>query len=243
MSIQEEIMRFVADVLEQDKASLRLEDHFVHDLAASSIDIVTLVMRVEQHYGLGETPDDQLAQIATVGDLVELVRGLQLGGGSSFAEDSEQAYTDIAISSDHAGRELLVVLVPWLRKNGYEVLDLGPDAGQSVDYPDYAHHVTQAIIEERAQTGILICGSGLGMSIAANRSPGIRAALVSEPVSARLARQHNNANIVCLGARLVGEEMARACLDVFLTTSFEPGDDGRHRRRIQRIETAGSPSS
>ncbi len=240
MSIQQEIMRFVADVLEQDQATLRLEDHFVHDLAASSIDIVTLVMRIEQHYGLGETPDEQLAQIATVGDLVDLIQGLQLGDVTSFAEDiaGESSFADVAIASDHAGRDLLQALVPWLRQNGYEVLDLGPQAATSVDYPDYARRVTQAIESERAQSGVLICGSGLGMSIAANRIPGIRAALVSEPVSARLARQHNNANILCLGARMIGEEMARACLDVFLTTSFEPGDDGRHRRRIQRIETA-----
>ena len=152
----------------------------------------------------------------------------------SFAEHE---FVDIAIASDHAGVELLRRLVTWLRQNGYDVLDLGPESGRSVDYPDYAKQVTDAIKQERAQSGILICGSGLGMSIAANRVEGIRAALVSEPVSAKLARQHNDANVLCLGARMIGEQMAQACIDVFLTSPFEPGNDDRHRRRIRRIET------
>lgn len=249
MSIQDEIIGFVAEVLEQDARSLKLSDHFVQDLAASSIDIMTLVMRIEQHYGLAETPDEQLMQIATIGDLIALIKSIAAGdeidlGGEgeligglaqrSFAEDD---FVDIAIASDHAGVELLRKLVIWLRHNGYDVLDLGPEVEHSVDYPDYARQVTDAIKQERAQSGILICGSGLGMSIAANRVEGIRAALVSEPVSARLARQHNDANILCLGSRMIGEQMAQACIDVFLTTPFEPGNDDRHRRRIRRIET------
>ena len=238
MSIHQEVIGFVATVLEQDASSLRLEDHFVRDLAASSIDIVTLVMRIEQHYGLAETPDEQLAQIDTVGDLVELVKALR-EGGASLDEDSfiaEGEYLDVVLAYDHAGRELGHKLVAWLRKSGYEVLDLGPAGAERVDYPDYARLVSEAVSQGRAPSGVLVCGSGVGMSIAANRAPGVRAALVSEPVSARLARQHNDANVICLGARLIGEEMACACLELFLTTSFEPGDDGRHRRRVKKIE-------
>ncbi len=245
MSIQDDIMGFVAEVLEQDLGSLKLSDHFVQDLAASSIDIMTLVMRIEQHYGLAETPDEQLMQISTVGDLVELIETLRAGEELLFAPDEQNSselldsgeFADVAIASDHAGVSLLRELVPWLRSNGYDVIDLGPEGTGSVDYPDYAQRVCDALNQEQAQKGVLICGSGIGMSIAANRVHGIRAALVSEPVSARLSRQHNNANVLCMGARLTGIDMAKACLDAFLNTPFEPGNDERHLRRVRRIET------
>lgn len=237
MTTAQEIKQLVAEVLEQDVSTVRLEDHFVRDLAASSLDIVTLVMRIEQHYGLAETPDELLAQIETVHDLVELVRGLH-SGEVSLAEEASVATTfaDIAIASDHAGVALKDALVTWLKQRGYEVLDLGPEAGLSVDYPDYARRVTSRLQAGEATRGVLICGTGLGMSIAANRQRGVRAAMVSEPVSARFARQHNDANVLCLGARMIGVELAQACVETFLTTAFDPGDDGRHQRRIQAIE-------
>lgn len=142
---------------------------------------------------------------------------------------------DVAIASDHAGVELKAALVDWLDSRGVSVRDLGPPDAQSVDYPDYAQRLGEEIAQGRAARGVLICGSGVGISIAANKIAGIRAALVGEPLSASLARRHNDANVVCLGSRIVGEEMARACVQAFLDGSFDPGDDGRHRRRVDKI--------
>lgn len=150
----------------------------------------------------------------------------------------------VAIASDHAGVELKAALAQWLRTQGFSVEDLGPQDAAAVDYPDFAQRLGLFVREGRAQQGVLICGSGVGVSIAANKVAGIRAALVSEPLTAELSRRHNDANVVCLGARIVGEEMARACVLTFLQTAFDPGDDGRHRRRVERIaqiqESSGS---
>lgn len=234
MSTREEVVGLVAEVLGQDATTIEPGHHFVNDLGASSLDIVTLVMRIEQHYALGETPDSQLEQIQTVGDLVDLVESMQSGEPSVVEE-----LADVAIGSDHAGVELKSHLIGWLRRHHYTVADMGPlDAG-SVDYPDYAERVARKVVAREARHGILICGSGIGMSIAANKVQGIRAAVVSEPISAALSRQHNDANVLCLGARLTGTTMAEACVDAFLTTSFDPGDDGRHQRRIQRVTALG----
>ena len=140
---------------------------------------------------------------------------------------------NIAIASDHAGFELKAQIGAWLRDAGFEVLDLGCDGLQSVDYPDFAAAVAGAIADGRAERGVLICGSGIGISIAANRHPGIRAALVHDVTTARLAREHNDANVVALGARIVGPEIAKDCVDVFLKTGFEGGE--RHSRRVAKL--------
>ena len=110
--------------------------------------------------------------------------------------------------------------------------DLGPDGVDSVDYPDYGYKLAEEIAAGRADRGIALCGSGIGISIAANRHPACRCALVSEPLSARLAREHNDANVIAMGGRLVGIEMAKACLNAFLATSF--GGD-RHQRRVDKL--------
>ncbi|WP_347342240.1 ribose 5-phosphate isomerase B [Lujinxingia litoralis] len=141
----------------------------------------------------------------------------------------------MAIASDHAGTELKAELNEWVGSHSHTVRDLGPSDGSPVDYPDFAERVARVVARGEARFGILICGSGVGMSIAANKVAGIRAVLVSNPVQARLARQHNDANVICLGARLSGSDMAKACVEAFLTTAFDPGDDGRHRRRVARI--------
>ena len=133
----------------------------------------------------------------------------------------------IAIASDHAGFALKDDLVPFLREAGHDVLDLGPDSDASVDYPAYGARLAAAIADGKATHGIAICGSGIGIAIAANRNPACRCAQVSEPVSANFARSHNNANAIALGARLIGIEMAKACVTAFLTTPF---DGGRHQR-------------
>ena len=138
----------------------------------------------------------------------------------------------IAIASDHGGYDLKQLLIDDLRAKGFEVLDLGTNGPESVDYPDYGYKLAAAVADGTAERGVVLCGSGIGISIAVNRNPAARAALVSEPLSARLAREHNDANVIAMGARLIGIEMAKACLDAFLTTEF--GGD-RHQRRVDKL--------
>ena len=145
----------------------------------------------------------------------------------------------IAIASDHAGFALKGDLVPFLREAGHDVLDLGPDSDASVDYPAYGARLAAAIADGKATHGIAICGSGIGIAIAANRNPACRCAQVSEPVSAGFARSHNNANAIALGARLIGIEMAKACVTAFLTTQFE---GGRHQHRVDMLINPQEPS-
>lgn len=139
----------------------------------------------------------------------------------------------IAVGSDHAGFPLKAALTGWLKDMGHEVLDLGTHSTDSVDYPLIGFDVASHVADGQAERGVLVCGSGIGVSIAANRVAGARAALVHEPVSARLAREHNDANVVCLGARLIGEGMAREIVQVFIDTPFE---GGRHQRRIDQLD-------
>lgn len=138
----------------------------------------------------------------------------------------------IAIASDHAALEMKAALADGLRAAGHAVDDLGPHDAASVDYPDYGYKLAQAVASGAAERGIALCGSGIGISIAVNRNPACRCALVSEPLSARLSREHNDANVLALGARLTGIEMAKACIDAFLTTPF--GGD-RHARRVEKL--------
>ena len=138
----------------------------------------------------------------------------------------------IAIASDHAALEMKADLVEWLGEQGHEVADLGPFNGESVDYPDYGYKLGEAIASGAAERGIALCGSGIGIAIAANRNPKVRCAQVSEPLSARLSRSHNDANVIAMGARLIGPEMARACVTAFLTTEFE---GGRHAHRVDKL--------
>ena len=138
----------------------------------------------------------------------------------------------IAIASDHAALALKSALVEYLLLAGHDVNDLGPHDENSVDYPDYGYKLAAALADGTAERGVALCGSGIGISIAVNRNPAARAALVSEPLSARLAREHNDANVIAMGARLIGIEMAKACLDAFLTTEF--GGE-RHQRRVDKL--------
>lgn len=138
----------------------------------------------------------------------------------------------IAIASDHAAYSMKAELADWLREMGHEVIDLGTNGPERVDYPDYGYRLGQAIATREAEFGVAICGSGIGISIAVNRVPQARCALVSEPLSARLARNHNDANVVALGARLIGIEMAKACVMTFLNAEF---DGGRHSDRVDKL--------
>ncbi|WP_265563285.1 ribose 5-phosphate isomerase B [Sphingomicrobium arenosum] len=138
----------------------------------------------------------------------------------------------IALASDHAGFELKALLVSTLADAGHEVTDLGPDSKHSVDYPDYGKKLADHVAAGASERGIAICGSGIGISIAVNRNPACRCARVDEPLSAALARQHNDANVIAIGERLVGSDMAKAIVDAFLTTPFE---GGRHQRRVDKL--------
>jgi ribose 5-phosphate isomerase B len=138
----------------------------------------------------------------------------------------------IAIVSDHAAFDMKAALAQYLRDAGHDVTDLGPDGVDSVDYPDYGYKLAEEIATGRADRGVALCGSGIGISIAANRHPACRCALVSEPLSARLAREHNDANAIAMGGRLLGLDMAKACLDAFLATPF---GGGRHERRVEKL--------
>lgn len=143
----------------------------------------------------------------------------------------------IAIASDHAAYVMKSELADWLRGEGHDVVDLGTNGPESVDYPDFGYRLAGAIERGEAELGVALCGSGIGISIAVNRSPACRCALVSEPLSASLARQHNDANVIALGARLIGSEMARACITAFLNTEFL-GE--RHQRRVDKLSKGAS---
>ncbi len=138
----------------------------------------------------------------------------------------------IALSADHAGVDLKDALAAWLKEDGHEVADLGTNGHDSVDYPDYGARLARAVAAGEAERGIAVCGSGIGISIAVNRNPACRCALVNEPLSATLARQHNDANVLALGGRLTGIELAKACVTAFLTTDFL---GGRHQRRVDML--------
>jgi ribose 5-phosphate isomerase B len=138
----------------------------------------------------------------------------------------------VAIACDHAGTDLKAVLARDLGAMGCEVLDLGTHGPDSVDYPDFGHALAEAVVSGRAGTGVLICGTGIGISIAANRHAGVRAAVCNDATSARLAREHNDANVLALGARLIGVEVAKDCLRTFMSTEFA---GGRHARRVEKL--------
>ena len=140
----------------------------------------------------------------------------------------------IAIACDHAGFALKSELQKQLADLGCDVLDLGTNSEDSVDYPDFGFAVAKAIRDGKAETGVLVCGSGIGISMAANRYPEVRAALIHDALGARMSRQHNDANVICFGGRMIGAETAKDCLKVFLETEFE---GGRHGRRVDKLST------
>jgi RpiB/LacA/LacB family sugar-phosphate isomerase len=139
----------------------------------------------------------------------------------------------IAVASDHAGFELKEKLKEYLRELGHEYEDFGTNSSESVDYPDYALKVAECVAKKECERGILVCGSGIGMSMAANKVPGIRAALCYDTETARLSREHNDANVLTIGARLTDEKTAKEIVRVWLTTEFA---GGRHSRRVNKIE-------
>lgn len=140
----------------------------------------------------------------------------------------------IAFASDHAGYDLRHDLMAYAQSLGWQVMDLGTLNTASVDYPDYAHYGVQAVLQKEVTYAVLICGTGIGMSITANRFPGIRAALCHHVYEAKVAKEHNDANILCFGGRTIGSAIARECLQAFLSTTFL---QGRHQQRVHKIDT------
>lgn len=143
----------------------------------------------------------------------------------------------IAFASDHAGFPLKQELKNFIQDLGHEVTDLGAASEESVDYPDFGFAIGDALTGEKADVGIIVCGTGIGISIAANRNPAVRAALCHDGLTARMAREHNDANVLALGARVIGIETAKDCVVAFLTTEFE---GGRHARRVAKLDTSGN---
>ena len=138
----------------------------------------------------------------------------------------------IAISNDHAGTDLKISILDYLQNHNYKVINLGTDKNEAVDYPDYAFKAAKLLKEKKIDYGVLICGSGIGISIAANRFSHIRAALCNDVLSCELARLHNDANILVLGARLISKNLAIECINKFLSTNFE---GGRHKNRVKKL--------
>ena len=140
----------------------------------------------------------------------------------------------VAVGNDHAGYEYKKILIDHLKDRGIETVDMGTDSAQSCDYPDYAKKVADEIVSGKADMGLLICGTGIGMSIAANKVKGIRAAVVTEEFSCEATRSHNDSNILCLGTRVLSPEKAIKLLDIFLDTPFSEGEN--HKRRIEKVK-------
>ena len=159
---------------------------------------------------------------------------------SPMSDTSTPPPLAVAFGADHTGVALKDVLAAALRDQGFDVRDLGTTGADRVDYPDFAYKVAAVVADGTAQLGVLVCGTGIGMAIAANRHPAIRCAVVHDVTSARLSRAHNNANVLALGARLIGETVALDCLLAFLGTGFE---GGRHASRVAKLSPAGRPTA
>lgn len=150
----------------------------------------------------------------------------------SYSRNCSKTYSMIVIGSDHGGLALKTALNSYLKRRGLEVTDAGTDDDSSVDYPDFGQKVAESVIAGSAELGVLICGTGIGMSIAANKIPGIRAALVTDVFMARMAKEHNNANVLVLGGRVLDEQNACDLVGAWLDSTFE---GGRHQKRLDKI--------
>lgn len=233
MDTKARILALVADVLEIETSEVQEGSHFFQDLGASSLDLAELIWRIEDDpsWGIGEIPDDDLVDMTQVGDVIRYIDSRRT------IPEPDRGSVDVAIASDHNGTALKAELVRHLGALGLSVRDLGVESHlEPVDFPEYAEAVAHLVVEGRADRGVLIGETGVGMAIAANKIDGIRAAAVSVPHTAQLARQHYDANILCLGAPLLGERIARLCVDGFLSTPFQPGRDGHHLRQLKEIE-------
>jgi ribose 5-phosphate isomerase B len=250
--IEPQVRHIVARILEIDVEQVQLDRHFVNDLGANSLDIVELMMALEERFGV-EIPDHMADEVRTVGDVVSFLRRLTHDGdapsapapvaASGAGADPSAASVDpyaglevVAIASDHAGFSLKEALKGVLHDLGFIIRDLGPSDASAVDYPHFAAKVAQSVVSCDSRWGVLVCGTGIGMSIAANKFAGVRATIVHTELEARLARQHNDVNVLCFGGRVLGTEQAASALKAFAAASFDEGDDGRNARRLNQIE-------
>jgi ribose 5-phosphate isomerase B len=253
--IEAQVRAIVAKILEIDVEQVQLDRHFINDLGANSLDIVELMMALEERFGV-EVPDHMADEVRTVGDVVAFIRRLSgatadapphadpsapapvpaadLGSEPPSAFD---ALDVVAIGSDHAGFTLKEALKGALHDLGFAVRDLGPSDPAPVDYPDFAAKVARSVASGDSRWGVLVCGTGIGMAIAANKVAGVRATILHTELEARLARQHNDVNVVCFGGRVVGSEQALSALKAFAAATFDEGDDGRHARRLDQIRS------
>lgn len=232
MATKHDVVAAIAEFFQLPIDEVRPNAHFVANFGANSLDIVNLIWHIEEKFSLPEASESELEDLDSVQGLVDLVLSKLEAGKQIQRPAGMRAF---AIASDHAGVELKSKLISFLRGKSFRVKDLGPNSTNAVDYPKYAEAVGNEVADEKVDFGILICGTGVGMSIAANKVKGIRAALCGDPLSAKLTRLHNDANILCLGARIIGSELALACVDAFISTEYDPGEDGRHQRRVNLI--------
>lgn len=224
--VKNTLYSIIAEILEIDLTQIRREHHFVADLGATSLEILQILMEVDARLRV-EIPDSVVEEASTVNDILHyLISDCQV------AADLERA---IGIAADHAGAALKERLIELFRMRGVRLVDYGPPLKVRVDYPLYASILAKEIQSGRIKSGVLICGTGIGMAIAANKFSGIRAAHVTNSYEARMCRQHNDANVLALGSRTLGEAIALECVDIFMNTPFDPGEDERHARRIDQI--------
>ncbi len=231
LSVQ--IIAVIADIMEMDPSEVSPESHFLEDLGASSLDIAELIWRLEDdpRFSLGEIPDEAIEDLVRVRDLISLLEELVPPPPISRAGSRRP----VVIAADHTGYALKSTLVGFLESQGVKVRDMGTDDRMEVDFPGYAEAVARLIAAGQAECGILIGATGIGMSIAANKVKGARAATVHNLLEARLSRQRYDVNILCLGASLIGDIAARHCVEEFLSARFEPGRDGRWTRQLSSI--------
>lgn len=232
-SIDVQVRQIIAEVLEIELDQVRADMHFINDLAANSLDIVELVMRLEDVFQI-EIPDESVEGVQFVRDIIAFAHNM-MGPEEEGADAVSELRAQVLIASDHAGFTLKERLKAVLHDMGYVLRDLGPANAHPIDYTDSAARLGHAIQGQEAPMGILICGTGIGMAIAANKIAGIRAASVHTELEAQKAREHVDANVLCLGARILGVDQAESCLRAFLAATFDEGDDGRNKRRVEAI--------
>ncbi len=229
--VTQRLLELIADVLEVDAKEVRPESHFFNDLGASSLDIAEMVWRIEDeaHFGVSEIPDEVLENVRCVADVIDFIEG------QHHAPPAASVTVDVALGSDGASEVFKDLVAAHLKASGLNVKDLGPKGGHNAAGAT-VEAVAGMVASGEARFGVLIDGAGVGACIAANKVVGVRAASVADFTTARLARQLHDANVICLGARLLGPDVAKSCLDTFLAASFTPGDTGENKIWMHQLK-------
>ncbi len=233
MDVSSHILLIVADVLELDPAEVKLDSHLVYDLGANSVDIADLIWRIESDpkWEIEEIPHEILLSFETIQDVVKYLEQHH----KSTVQPNINIAARVVLASDHGGRSLRAILRAHIEDQQITVRDLGTDEPHEVDFPEYAEVAARAVARGEAEYAVLVGRTGIGMAMAANKVNGVRAAVVHNLLTARLCRQRYDANILCLGASLLGEGLAALCVNEFLATAFQPGSHGERRRHLSRI--------